>query len=382
VADDADDFAASGLGAGEAGDAFIRFLAPEGAAGDLLIEDVEILLLPRPVALEQMVQGGELLAIDGAAVSPFQRRPTREREKGSIITRINQDEVGETYTIPIAAMTDRRHLDVTLQPDPDVCGDNGNTLPLRQTGRFLEDSLQGEDYCEEGLYLSLYPATSVYVKATVVDPNARYFDPVQGRMVTGPLRTRLYAQFAGTIPDFNKNGIDDYREIREGSVLDENRNGIPDEVERGLGGGGAPGGDWSVYGLLGATLPDTTGLDSGFSGVAGVDRHYAGAWSAGVRLGYHGFDASAPADDPSAVELSAHLERGMSIGPRTRIFAGGGPGAYSLNPGDTEFGGHVGVGATFALRPRADLEVRAEYHEVFDNNLSFGSILAGLRVRF
>ena len=312
--------------------------------------------------------------------------PAGERERGAIVNRLRQDRVGETYTLPIAAMTDRRHLDVTLEADPDVCGEGGETLPVRKDRR-LQDSLEGEDYCEEGTYLSLYPATSVYVTATVVEPNARYFDPDQGRMVTGALRTRLYGQFAGVIPDFNENGIDDYREIREGTARDENRNGIPDEADPRPGGHGGPGGgtiggEWSVYGLLGATLPEASGLDSGFSGTIGIDRHYSGAWSLGGRVAYHGFDVDPLLEDQSAVELSVRVERGTPVGPRTRLFAGGGAGAYFLDPGATEFGGHVGVGAGFTIGPRADLEVRAEYHEILDTDLSFATILGGLRLRF
>ena len=67
---------------------------------------------------------------------------------------------------------------------------------------------------------------------TVVDPNASYFDRVQNKMVTGPLESKVFYQFAGKVPDFNKNGIDDLVDIRKKTSVDENNNGIPDDGEK------------------------------------------------------------------------------------------------------------------------------------------------------
>jgi len=51
--------------------------------------------------------------------------------------------------------------------------------------------------------------------------------------VTGPLRTRVFYQFAGVLPDFNRNGIDDLIDIRTNAAPDDNKNGIVDSAEPG-----------------------------------------------------------------------------------------------------------------------------------------------------
>jgi hypothetical protein len=66
--------------------------------------------------------------------------------------------------------------------------------------------------------VDLFPATTVYVTGTVVDREAKYWDPEKKSYVTGPLESRFYYQMAGRHPDLNKNCIDDYVEIATGKV--------------------------------------------------------------------------------------------------------------------------------------------------------------------
>ena len=61
------------------------------------------------------------------------------------------------------------------------------------------DRFAGRDVarCNPGVSMDLFPATTVYVTATIVDPNAQYWDPKLGRYVQGPLETQLFYQIAG-----------------------------------------------------------------------------------------------------------------------------------------------------------------------------------------
>lgn len=87
-------------------------------------------------------------------------------------------------------------------------------------------------YCPSaGDVLSLFPATYTFVTATVTDPEAHYWDPDLAQFVDGPLETRLFFQVAGVVPDANENGTDDLVDIRNGTSVDLNGNGIPDEAE-------------------------------------------------------------------------------------------------------------------------------------------------------
>ena len=369
LADDSDD--------GPVGAGFIRFFAAEGDENDLLIENVQIRFLPQPVSLAQMVEGGRLLTDAEVPVEPFSRDELTRNEYRQIINQIRQDEVGAVYTVPIAHLTDRRHLDLTIEPT-DICDENNRTRPGRDTGPFDRIGPGEEIYCDAGDYLSLFPASSVYVTATVVDPNARYFDPDVGDFVVGRLESTLYAQFAGVIPDFNENGRDDYLDIRDGDDPDANGDGIPDSAQK-------PDQDkseWSLYAGIGATLPDSSGLDSDFSGRIGIDRHFVGDRSLGVRFGYHRFDRSSGSGDLDAVELSVRGDQLFRITPKFRLGIGAGAGAYFLDPGDTELGIHGGVSARYRLSSNLDLELGVDYHEIIDSPVDFGTVHGGLRIHF
>jgi hypothetical protein len=56
---------------------------------------------------------------------------------------------------------------------------------------------------------------------------------VSGNFVTGPLVSKVFYQFAGFVPDLNKNGIDDLIDIRNGTARDKNGNGVVDNMEPG-----------------------------------------------------------------------------------------------------------------------------------------------------
>lgn len=370
IVEDSDDTA----GGAATGDAVIRFVENND---DVLVENVEVRFLPRPVALGEMVPGGRLVSQEGLDVQPFARLAAEEQRPIADTTRR-----GGGLALTIADMGGKRHLDRTLRADPDICGPNGETVFRQPLLRGPDDSTEagGEDYCNSGTYLSLFPATSVYVTATIVDPDATYFDKDAGAMVTGPLRSRLYAQFAGVIPDLNENGIDDLRDIREGRSRDENGNGVPDEAERSSRSGSS--GDWSVYAAAGVNFPDGS-LDSGFSGTLGVDRHLTGGWSVGARAGLHQFEApSGIPDDPEAVEVSLRVDKTLWTNGSARVFAGAGVGAYFLDPGDTEFGAHLGLGGAVRVLPRVDLELRGDYHRLPDPSFDFGTVQGGIRFWF
>ena len=362
LADDTDDTLA---GAG-----LIRFFAAEDDENDLLIENVLVRFLPQPISLAQMVEGGELIAENGLPVEPFTRDGLIRGKHQGITDRIRQAEVGTVLTMPVAHLTDRRRLDITIEPTA-LCDEENRTRPVAGKGPSDRVGPGEEEYCDAGDYLSMFPATSIYVTATVVDPDARFFDPVAGTFVTGRLESKLYAQFAGVIPDLNENGRDDYLDIRDGDATDANGDGIPDRAVAA----------WSIYGGIGATLPSAAGLDPRISGTIRIDRNFTNRTSLGLSLGYHSFDDPSTSVDPKVVEVSLHGTRSMSPTPSLQLFVGGGAGAYFFNPGDTEFGVHAGVGARYRISPRVDFEVNADYHVITSSSTNFGTVHGGIRVR-
>jgi len=196
------------------GDFELSIFNPNPEDGPLQIIDLQVWYLPRLVDIEAMVAGVELVDIRGLPVE--QRRPTRDFQTSF--------EVEERTTIQLASLIDKRHVDITY--DPTDC--KRGFVP----GEGPSDTSFGEiEYCPDGTALSLFPSTSVYITATVVDPDAKYFNPDTGEFETGPLESHVFYQFAGFVPDFNNNGVDDLLDIREGTSIDENGNGVPDEAE-------------------------------------------------------------------------------------------------------------------------------------------------------
>lgn len=198
------------------GDFALMIFNPDPEAGDLEIRDFRVQFLPRVADVQTMIDGDTLADLRGAPVIPVPVSRSYEP--------VGSFELSDRRTIRLARLSDPRHVDI--KADSTGC----QRGVIRTGGQGDIDS--GElEYCADGTFLSLFPATTVYITATVVDPNARYFDPTVGDFVTGPLETKVFYQFAGFVPDFNGNGTDDLLDIRSGTSMDENQNGVPDDAE-------------------------------------------------------------------------------------------------------------------------------------------------------
>ena len=183
------------------------------AAGDIMIRDMNIEYLPRLLDINAMVVGEKKRDVRGLAIVPH-----------GCCNRERNFSLKDTREFHLGKLSDQRTVDITYTRPAD-CKPGEY---FAGAGDMERGSLR---YCFEGNDLSLFPATTVYVTATVVDPNARYFNRETGEYVNGPLESKIFYQFSGIVPDFNKNGIDDLIDIREGTSKDGNGNGIVDEAE-------------------------------------------------------------------------------------------------------------------------------------------------------
>ncbi|MCE7925761.1 MAG: hypothetical protein DYG98_22140 [Haliscomenobacteraceae bacterium CHB4] len=183
-------------------------------AGNLIIRNLQVNFLPRMASIETMMREGRPIDIRGI---PVNLRPASKSFRP-----IENRELKDNFSFTLAKFLDPRHVDETYDSTGCKRGHKGG----------VNDTKSGEiEYCPHGTVLSLFPSTYVYLTATVVDPDAEYFDRAQNKMVRGPLETRVFYQFAGILPDFNKNGVDDLLDIRNKTSVDENQNGIPDDGE-------------------------------------------------------------------------------------------------------------------------------------------------------
>lgn len=198
------------------GDFILTFFNTSPQEGPIIIRELQIFHTPRIASIETMVADDTLTDIRGIPVQ-LRHLPKNYETASSY-------EIADRISLQLARFTDARHVDITY----DSTGCKRGYIPPEGP----QDISVGEiEYCPHGTALSLFPATGIYIIATVVDPNARYFDPETEEFVTGPIESHLFYQFAGFVPDFNNNGTDDLLDIRNGTSADENGNGIPDEAE-------------------------------------------------------------------------------------------------------------------------------------------------------
>lgn len=203
------------------GDYLLNFFNPSPADGPLILKDLRVIRTPRMIDIDTMVADSRLLDIGGEPV----------KDEGTLIVAKGL-EIKDRLSLKIAQLTDKRTVDITYNDTACKKGITKNQY-LFTVSRGVGDPISGEfEYCPKGTALSLFPSTYVYVTATIVDPNAKHWNPTTGSFEVGAVESKLFYQFAGIVPDLNKNGIDDLLDIRTGTSIDENNNGVPDEVEK------------------------------------------------------------------------------------------------------------------------------------------------------
>lgn len=185
----------------------INFLGPP-----LLISDLRIEFLPRWLSIDAMLSSVEKnFDIFNEPISPWTD------------TRIKQKQI---------RLTSKRNAKITMRR----IGEGPHFLnTISKKDCFSGDNQTGAPdvaNCTPGTTASLYPSTSTYLVATVIDPAAKHWDPTRKEYVTGPLSTRIFYQFQGRHLDLNQNGIDDFVEIAQNPKLDRDKNGIVDNWKR------------------------------------------------------------------------------------------------------------------------------------------------------
>jgi hypothetical protein len=171
----------------------------------LNIRQLRWFFVPRLIDIETMVEDAIPLGLNGI--------PINNQTTFSIP---NEVQIEEDYLFTLANLTMTRSVDNFYEP--------GSSGQLDTDGDEIE-------YVLNGTALSLFPSTYTYVIASIVDTNTTYWDMDQQAFVTGEHEYNIFYQLAGFVPDFNDNGVDDLLDIRFGTSIDSNENGIPDESE-------------------------------------------------------------------------------------------------------------------------------------------------------
>lgn len=177
----------------------------------LQLKSMSVQLLPRLLSIDAMMpKMTRLMDVRSAPFSAWapakNLRPQKTLNKGDILP------------VRVASLSDTRHVLQRLTAEDCKRGD-------RLTGPDVAN-------CKPSVYVSLFPATSVYLTAVATDPVAKYWDRKAKRYVKGPLTSQAFLQVVGKHPDLNKNGVDDYIDVVSKKFMDKNRDGIPDEIQR------------------------------------------------------------------------------------------------------------------------------------------------------
>jgi len=176
--------------------------------GELLLSPARVVRLPRTLPVDQMIAGGQLVDSDGVPIQPWQ---DAVRGQPTVLT--------TRAELTVGYLSEGRIVEILAPHNP-------NCVPGWTLGDGEGVSIE---YCPEGTQVSLFPSARIYVEMTVTDPDALFYNRITGQMEIGALDTVLYFQVPGQKPDFNRNGIDDGIEILEGTLADDNNDGVPDD---------------------------------------------------------------------------------------------------------------------------------------------------------
>jgi hypothetical protein len=215
-----------------------RFFNPDPAR-PLILANLKVSELPRVASIDSMVPGGVLKSWQGLPVVPW-NTDRQTALLGAAGGERGQVTIKDVYKVALAKLSQGRHIFIDVKPED---------CKQQQAGR--RDGNIDDTLCTPGISVDLFPATMLYVTATVIDPAAKHWDPAQAKFVVGPLESKLFFQVAGRHPDLNKNGIDDAIDIYRGTSKDANHDGVPDEVQGGAGShpGGSGGARWHLWWL-------------------------------------------------------------------------------------------------------------------------------------
>jgi hypothetical protein len=171
--------------------AFVLNIAAPTTSPSLVLESARIYQLPRVAAIESMNGVGTPATFDQSRIRPWSQSRCRVRKLPASRR--------ETARCTIAKLAAKPHVAVTHklgEPGVVPCV-KGVPIGRPRTAGDSPTSPDLEGPICAGRSRDPFPSTTVYVIATVVDPHARHWDPRRKRYVVGPVRSKVFYQFAG-----------------------------------------------------------------------------------------------------------------------------------------------------------------------------------------
>jgi hypothetical protein len=182
-------------------------------ARPMKIRNVIVRELPRVMSIDSMVPGGRMKDPFGEPFRPWRFGTRFALDKSRPLTRKR-----DTVKVDLAQLGDQRRILNAVGRDCDTSDAPGG----------LPDAAS----CAPGFNASLFPATTTFVTAEAVTPDAKSWNRRLKRFVRKDLVSRIYYQFGGRRIDLNKNGLDDAIDIAFLKAPDRNGDGVLDEFQR------------------------------------------------------------------------------------------------------------------------------------------------------
>lgn len=205
----------------------VNFFNVDGVASPLILKDLTVTELPVVASIDSMLIGSQPATRHGGPITGWRSSqplcPGKPQTTGRAAEGCSVILTEQAQPVTVAKLGQGRN--VVQQQD-------GKCAETNRGGANDRSKAPDVNLCPTaGVNLDLFPATTLYITATVIDPNAKHWDPVQKIFVTGPVESHLFYQIAGQHPDLNRNGIDDFIDILQGRSKDTNGDGVPDEVQ-------------------------------------------------------------------------------------------------------------------------------------------------------
>lgn len=167
----------------------LNFFAPAGGA-NMFMESAVIYQLPRVASMESLTGEGRPFGFDQMPIRPL------------ATVKCAKTHLREKAHCGIANIKDKPHFQATYRLGEEGVYDCSKGVPQVQPPsiRKTQDSPFMPDYegpiCA-GSTRDPFPSTTIYAVATFVDPKAKHYDPRSKKYIVGPVKSRVYYQFAG-----------------------------------------------------------------------------------------------------------------------------------------------------------------------------------------
>jgi hypothetical protein len=161
----------------------LQFFPPVDGSAPLVLQEAVVYQLPRVASIESMIGDGKPMTFDNQPIVPWSASRC-ETTRENIVSCV------------LGHLSDPPHVQVTKRVGEPGVYDCSHGIPRISRGDSPTAPDNDGPICA-GTSRDPFPSTTIYVVATFVDPRAEHWDPRKREMVSGPVASKVFYQFAG-----------------------------------------------------------------------------------------------------------------------------------------------------------------------------------------